>query len=373
MPEKRDYYEVLGVDRNAAGAEIRSAFRKLAAKYHPDVNPGDRDAEERFKEINEAHEVLSTPEKRQIYDQYGHAGPQGGFGAEGFGDIFDMFFGTGGPFGARGGERPRQAQQGSDLRFDLEITFEEAAFGATKTIKIGRLERCQTCEGTGAKPGTSPKTCSACHGSGQVRHVQNTILGSFATVAPCAACRGEGRVIADPCVTCRGQGRVRQSRDHTIQVPPGVDTGIRLIEQGAGDAGLRGGPNGDLHIGISLAPHAHFTRRGKDLIFELPLSFAQAALGASVTVPILGGEEKLTVPDGTQPDATFRLRGKGFPDINSRFADRGDQIVIAKIKVPTRMTDEQKRLLREFAVASGEKPHEERGLLDKMKEAFTQK
>jgi molecular chaperone DnaJ len=380
MPEKRDYYEVLGVDRDASVQEIRSAFRKLAAKYHPDVNPGDHEAEEKFKEINEAHEVLSTPEKRQMYDQFGHAGPQGGFGGGegfGFGDIFDMFFGAGGGFSGRGGADAarQQATQGSDLRYDLEITFEEAAFGATKTIKLSRLERCDTCEGSGAKPGTTPKTCSACHGTGQVRHVQNTILGSFATVTPCANCRGEGRVITDPCTTCRGQGRVRNTRDHTIQVPGGVDTGIRLIEHGAGDAGLRGGPNGDLHVAIFLKEHAQFKRRGKELIYEMPITFAQATLGDTVTIPILGGEEKLTVPEGTQPEAIFRLRGKGFPDINNRHGDRGDEIVIAKLTVPTKLNDEQRRLLKEFAAASGEKPTtgDERGIFEKVKDAITGK
>jgi len=377
MPEKRDYYEVLGVAREASAPEIRSAYRKLAAKYHPDVNPGDHEAEEKFKEINEAHEVLSTPEKRQMYDQFGHAGPQGGGFGEGFGvgDIFDMFFGQGGGFGRQGGGGPRQAQQGSDVRYDLEITFEEAAFGTTKTIKLQRQQPCDTCQGSGAKPGTSPKPCSACHGTGQVRHVQNTILGSFATVTPCANCGGEGRVITDPCQTCRGQGRVRNSEDHTIQVPPGVDTGIRLIEHGAGDAGRRGGPNGDLHVAIFLKEHAQFKRHGKELIYELPITFTQATLGDTVTVPILGGEEKFTVPEGTQPEAIFRLRGKGFPDINNRHGDRGDQIVIAKLQVPTKLNDDQRRLLKEFSAASGEKPvtGDERGFVEKIKDAITGK
>lgn len=379
MAEKRDYYEVLGVERAASVSEIRSAYRKLAAKYHPDVNPGDHQAEEKFKEINEAHEVLSTPEKRQMYDQFGHAGPQGaGFG-EGFGvgDIFDMFFGAGAGFGGRGGpESARQrATQGADIRFDLEITFEEAAFGATKTIKLNRQQPCDTCQGSGAKPGTSAKPCSACHGTGQVRHVQNTILGSFATVTPCANCGGEGRVITDPCQTCRGQGRVRVGEDHTIQVPPGVDNGIRLIEHGAGDAGRRGGPNGDLHVAIFLKEHAQFKRHGRELIYEMPVTFTQASLGDSVTVPILGGEEKLTIPEGTQPDALFRLRGKGFPDINSRHGERGDQIVIAKLSVPTKLSDDQRKLLKDFAAACGEKPvtGDERGIFEKVKDAFTGK
>ena len=234
---------------------MRSAYRKLAAKYHPDVNPGDHTAEDRFKEINEAHEVLSSPEKRAAYDQYGHDGPQQGFGGEGgFGDIFDMFFGAGGAAG-RGGERGRpQAAQGNDLRYDLEITLEEAAFGVHKTLRLSRQDSCGTCHGAGAKAGTSAQTCSACSGTGQVRHVQNTILGSFATAAPCARCGGSGRVIPDPCPACRGQGRVRQTTDHAIDIPAGVDAGTRLVDPNQGDAGLRGGPRGDLYVIIYVQP-----------------------------------------------------------------------------------------------------------------------
>lgn len=380
MSEKRDYYEVLGVDRNAGSAEIRSAFRKLAAKYHPDVNPGNKDAEEKFKEINEAHEVLSTPEKRQLYDQYGHNAPQGGFGGDGFGfgvgDIFDMFFGSGGGRGGGADRVRQQATQGNDIRHDLEVTFEEAAFGVTKTFKLTRLESCDTCNGSGSKPGTSPKTCNACHGTGQVRHVQNTILGSFATVTTCSTCRGEGHIITDPCNSCRGQGRVRKTNDHTIQIPPGVDSGIRLVEQGAGDAGLRGGPHGDLHVVIFLKQHEHFTRKGTELLFEAPISYAQAALGDVITIPILGGEEKFTIPEGTQPGTIFRLRGKGFPDINSRHGDRGDQVIIAKLIVPTKLNDDQRRLLKELAAVSGEKApqgNEDKGIFDRVKDVFTQK
>jgi len=377
MANKRDYYEVLGVGRTASVAEIRSAYRKLAAKYHPDVNPGDREAEEKFKEINEAHEILSSPEKRQIYDQFGHDGPQGGMGdGFGVGDIFDMFFGSGGSFGGgRAPERARQtATQGSDLRYDLEITFEEAAFGVQKTIELSRQEACTACDSTGAKPGTTARTCSACHGTGQLRHVQNTILGSFATVTPCANCRGEGRVIADPCPTCRGQGRVRNSKQHTIQIPAGVDTGVRLVDQGSGDAGVRGGAPGDLYVVIYLKEHEYFKRQARDVHFSAQISFTQAALGDTIEVPILGGAEKLTIPEGTQPGATFRFRGKGFPDINSRRGDRGDEIVTVHITVPTRLNDDQRRLLREYATASGEKLADHSGgFVDKLKEVFTHK
>jgi molecular chaperone DnaJ len=380
MATKRDYYEVLGVERTATVTEVRSAYRRLAARYHPDVNPGDHTAEEKFKELNEAHEILSSPDKRQVYDQFGHDSPQSGMGAGGFGDIFDMFFGAGGGFqssrGASSAERARQqATLGADLRYDLEITMEEAAFGVDKTLRLSRLDPCDTCRGNGAKPGTTPKTCPTCSGSGQMRHVQNTILGSFATVVPCTRCKGEGVVIADPCPTCRGQGRQRQTREHTLHVPAGVDTGVRLVDAGQGDAGVRGGQRGDLYVVIYVQPHAQFTRRGQDVVYEMPLTFAQAALGDMLDVPILGGSDKLQVPEGTQPGEVFRLRGKGFPDVNGRGKERGDQLVVVKMQVPTRMNDDQKRLLREFAQASGEKPvhDDDRGLFDKVREAWNHK
>ncbi len=380
MATKRDYYEVLGVERTATVIEVRSAYRRLAARYHPDVNPGDHTAEEKFKELNEAHEILSSAEKRQVYDQFGHDGPQGGAGGAGFGDIFDMFFGAGGGFqssrGASSAERTRQqATLGADLRYDLEITMEEAVFGVEKTLKLSRLEPCDTCRGNGAKPGTTPKTCPTCSGSGQMRHVQNTILGSFATVVPCTRCKGEGVVIADPCPACRGQGRQRQTREHTLHVPAGVDTGVRLVDAGQGDAGVRGGQRGDLYVVIYVQPHAQFTRRGQDVVYEAPITFTQAALGDMLDVPILGGTDKLQVPEGTQPGEVFRLRGKGFPDVNGRGKDRGDQLIVVKMQVPLRMSDDQKRLLREFAQASGEKPvhDDERGLFDKVREAWNHK
>ncbi len=375
---KRDYYEVLGVERAASVTVIRSAYRKLAARYHPDVNPGDHEAEEKFKEINEAHEVLSSEDKRRLYDEFGHDGPQGGFGgADGFGvgDIFDMFFGAGGAPRAAGPDRARQqATQGADLRYDLEISLEEAAGGVEKALKLSRQETCETCEGGGARPGTSAQTCPTCHGAGQVRHVQNTILGSFATVTPCVRCRGEGRIIADPCPTCRGEGRVRRTVEHTVHIPPGVDTGTRLVDQGQGDAGLRGGPRGDLYLVVYVQPHPHLTRRGRDIVHEARVSVAQAALGDTFEVPVLGGQEKLTIPEGTQPGATFRLRGRGVPDVNGRPGDRGDQIVVIAVQVPTRLTDDQRRLLREFAAASGETlSADERGLFEKVKDAFSGK
>ncbi len=376
MATKRDYYEALGVPKTASVAEIRSAYRKLAAKYHPDVNPGDHTAEDKFKEINEANEILSSPEKRQVYDQYGHDGPPQGFGGEGgFGDIFDMFFGAGGGGGRGGQERARQqATQGNDLRYDLEITLEEAAFGVSKTLRLSRLEGCDVCHGEGAKAGSKPQTCPTCSGSGQVRHVQNTILGSFASVVPCARCRGEGRIISDPCPACRGQGRLRQTVERVVDIPAGVDSGVRLVDPSQGDAGLRGGMRGDLYVVIFVQAHAQFTRRGMDIIYEAPVSFAQASLGDTFEVPILGGTEKITIPEGTQPGATFRLRGKGLPDVNSRNGERGEQIVAIKVKVPTRLTDDQRRLIKELAAAFGETLHaEDRGFFGKLKGTISHK
>jgi molecular chaperone DnaJ len=375
---KRDYYEVLGVERTASVTTIRSAYRKLAARFHPDVNPGDQESEEKFKEINEAHEVLSTEDKRRLYDEYGHDGPQGGFGgAEGFGvgDIFDMFFGAGGGPRSNGPDQARQqATQGADLRYDLEISLEEAAAGVEKGLKLSRQEICDTCEGSGARAGTSAQTCPSCHGVGQVRHVQNTILGSFATVTPCVRCRGEGRIVAEPCPTCQGQGRVRRTVEHSVRIPAGVDTGTRLVDQSQGDAGLRGGPRGDLYLVVYVQPHPQLTRRGRDVVHEAHVSIAQAALGDTFEVPILGGHEKLTIPEGTQPGATFRLRGRGMPDLNSRHGERGDEIVVIGVRVPTRLTDDQRRLLREFAAVSGESlSMDERGLFEKVKDAFTGK
>lgn len=374
MATKRDYYEALGVSKTADVAEIRSAYRKLAAKYHPDVNPGDHTAEDKFKEINEANEVLSSPEKRQLYDQYGHDGPAQGFGGEGgFGDIFDMFFGGGG--GRGGQDRVRQqATQGNDLRYDLEITLEEAAFGVPKTLRLSRLEGCDVCQGAGSKAGSTPQICPTCSGSGQVRHVQNTILGSFASVAPCARCRGEGRIISDPCPACRGQGRLRQTVERVVDIPAGVDSGTRLVDPSQGDAGLRGGLRGDLYVVIFVQPHALFARRGMDILYDAPVSFAQASLGDTFEVPVLGGVEKITIPEGTQPGATFRLRGKGLPDVNSRNGERGEQIVSIKIKVPTRLSDDQRRLVKELAAASGETLHtDERGFFGKLKDTISQK
>ncbi|MCC6444013.1 MAG: molecular chaperone DnaJ [Armatimonadetes bacterium] len=366
MPNKLDYYEVLGVSRQASAEEIKRAYRNLARKHHPDVNK-DSNAEEQFKEINEAYEILSDPQKRAVYDQYGHEGPRPGGADFGFGDIFDLFFGAGGRDAGRG--RPT-VQRGSDLRLDLEITLEESATGVDKTIKVSRLEHCAACGGSGGKTADSMQRCAQCRGTGQVRQTQNTILGSFSTVATCPVCRGEGFVIKDPCTTCNGQGRQRQTHERNLVVPPGVETGARIRLTGEGDVGPRGGPAGDLYIVLTVRPHDIFQREGTELYCELPIGFVQAALGATVDAPTLEGTEKLTIPEGTQTGTVFRLRGKGMPDLDAR--GRGDIHIAARVVTPTRLNDHQRDLLRQFAESGGEKnvQHQEKGLFDRVKEAF---
>ncbi|HHT06382.1 MAG TPA: molecular chaperone DnaJ [Hydrogenispora sp.] len=372
---KRDYYEVLGVERGASEEEIKKAYRRLARKYHPDVNKDDPQAEEKFKEINEAHEVLSDPQKRAAYDRFGHAGTDPNFGAgagaggfgdfsfEGFGDIFDMFFGG-------GGRRQRTGpQKGADLRYDLRIEFEEAAFGKETTIKVPRTELCSTCHGNRAKPGTPIKTCPNCGGSGQVHSVQNTMFGRFSTVRPCDRCQGEGKIIETPCPTCAGRGRLRQVRTIEITIPAGVDTGHRLRVAGEGEAGERGGPPGDLYVYITVKPHPLFKRTGNDLILEQKISFAQAALGATIEVPTLEGTATLKIPEGTQTGTLFRLRGKGVPHL--RGSGRGDELVRVRIDVPTKLNQAQREAIRQVAEAFGEEVAlPEKGFIGKVKEAF---
>jgi molecular chaperone DnaJ len=358
MPDKRDYYEVLGVSRTASAEEIKRAYRNLARKYHPDVNKA-TDAEARFKEINEAYEVLNDDARRRTYDRFGHEGLNGGaaaggpgFGAGGmggFGDIFDIFFGAGGGRAAASGSA---AERGEDLRHDIEITLEEAALGAEKTIRFNRLENCDLCKGTGAKPGTTLDACPTCRGTGYVRHTQNTLLGTFQTTATCGRCRGEGRIVQNPCPQCAGSGRMRKSRERAVKIPAGVDSGARVRLAGEGDAGMRGGDPGDLYIVLYVRPHEVFERRNNDIYCEVPISFARAALGSQITVPTLTGEEKIAVPEGTQSGASFRLRGKGIPDLQGR--GTGDQYVIVKVQVPTKLSPDQKLMLRQFAQTLGE-------------------
>lgn len=358
MAEKRDYYEILGVPKTATEAEIKSAFRKQAKTCHPDLHPGDKAAEARFKELNEAAEVLGDPEKRAKYDQFGHAafdpsmGGQnpfeGGFGGFGFSDIFDQMFGGG--FG--GGTRTQNGPvAGNDLRYSMTLTFEEAAFGVRREILIPREESCSTCGGTGAKPGTQPVRCTTCGGIGQVRTQQNTILGSFTATRPCSACRGTGKIIKEPCQDCKGTGRVRRNTRIVVNVPAGIDNGQTISMRGEGEAGLRGGPRGDLYISVTVRPHKLFQRRGYDLYLEMPIPFTTAALGGEITVPTLRESVRYTVPAGTQSGATFRLREQGVPRLHNQ--GRGDLLVKVYIDVPKKLTEEQRHLLTQFAATQG--------------------
>jgi len=375
---KRDYYEVLGVGRGASEVEIKKAYRKLAKQYHPDVNPGDKDAEVKFKEVNEAYEVLSDPQKRSRYDQFGHAGVDpnsfGGAGA-GFGDfdfggisdIFESFFGGGG-FG-RSSRSRSGPQKGADLKYSMEISFEEAAFGTEKDITINRNETCTSCKGSGAKEGTSPTTCRHCGGTGQVQYKQSTPFGQFVNVKTCDVCRGEGKIITDPCTNCNGRGRVRKTVKRRVAVPAGIDDGQTLSLRGEGDPGSKGGPNGDLYITINVRPHPIFKRQGNDVVCEMPITFVQAALGAELEVPTLDGKVKYSIQEGTQTGTIFRLRGKGIPYL--RGSGRGDQYVKVEIDVPKKLNEKQKELLREFAEISGEDAYEKRkSFFDKMKDAL---
>ncbi len=373
---KRDYYEVLGVSKDADPSEIKKAYRRLARKYHPDVNPGDKEAEQKFKEVKEAYEVLGDADKRARYDQFGHAGTDdngfGGFGGgagdfSGFGDIFDMFFG-----GGFGGTQARRngPRQGADLKTQVEITFEEAAFGVEKEILVSRLETCPECGGSGAEPGTHPDTCPVCKGSGQIRVGQKTPFGMFQTVKTCHNCHGEGKVIKTPCKECHGQGRVRRQRKIKVKVPAGVDTGSRLRVAAAGESGVNGGPPGDLYVFLRVKPHKHFTREGNDVIYEQPITFAQAALGCDLQVPTLDGKVSLKIPEGTQTGTSFRLKGKGFPRLQGY--GRGDQHVKVRVITPAHLTDSQKELLRKFDGTCTKRNHQarEKGFFEKMKDAF---
>lgn len=385
MP-KRDYYEILGVDRGASQEEIKKAYRRLARQYHPDLNPGNKEAEEKFKEIQEAYDVLSDPEKRSRYDQFGHAGVEGGagagsgpggfggfdFGGAGFGgfdDILDMFFGE-----ALGGRRRRRGpERGADVRLDLDISFEEAAFGTEKEVGVPRLERCPDCGGSGAAPGTGPVTCPACGGSGQVTITQRTPLGYYQTIRTCQQCQGMGTIISHPCKTCRGRGQVQRTRKIRIKIPPGVDTGARLRLAGEGEAGERGGPPGDLYVYINVLPHKVFRREGFDILCEVPISMVQAALGDEIEVPTLEGKAHLIIPEGTQSGTSFRLKGKGIPRLNG--AGRGDQHVVVRVVIPKDLTEREKELLREFARLRGWHPtakdtEKEKGFFRKVKDAF---
>ncbi|HZU75151.1 MAG TPA: molecular chaperone DnaJ [Dehalococcoidia bacterium] len=370
--QQKDFYEVLGVSRSASPEEIKKAFRKLAMQYHPDRNrePG---AEERFKEINQAFEVLSDPDKRAAYDRFGHAGvgqgANGGFEGfsnfSGFGDIFDAFFGAAGMRTRRGPAR------GADLRHNLTLSFEEAVFGAEKEIEVARTEQCAVCGGTGAEPGSKPERCPTCNGSGEVRRIQQSIFGQFVNVSQCDRCHGEGRIITNPCSRCRGNGRERKVRKLQVKIPAGVDDGQQLRLSGEGEAGAMGGPPGNLYVLLHVQPHKVFKRDEDDIIFDLPINFAQAALGDEVEVPTIDGKASLRIPPGTQSGRIFELKEKGIPRL--RGGGRGDEIVRVRVVTPTNLTEEQKRLFRDLAKsldAATMPPHEEKGFFDKIKDVF---
>ena len=369
---KRDLYEVLEVERSASEQEIKRAYRKLARQYHPDANPGDKKAEEKFKEVADAYEVLSDPDKKARYDQFGHAGVDpnqgggfGGFGGfgdtGGFGDIFDMFF------GGNGGQRRGGPQRGADLRYNMTLTFEEAAFGAEKEIQIPRDETCTDCQGSGAAPGTHPTTCSQCQGTGQVRVTQRSPFGVIQTTRTCSACNGEGQTITTPCSTCHGKGKIRQTKTLKIHVPPGSEDGLNLRLSGDGEAGAKGGPSGDLYIVLQVKPHKFFQRDNNDVYCEVPITFVQAALGAEIDVPTLDGLVKMKIPEGTQTSTIFRLKGHGIP--YRRGNGRGDQHVRVVLTTPTKLNEKQKQLMRQFGEMTPEQQQMgKKSLFEKFKE-----
>lgn len=361
--QKRDFYEVLGVSKTASDEEIKKAYRKLAKQYHPDLNPGDKTAETRFKEVNEAYEVLSDADKRAKYDQFGHAGVDpnfnpggfgGGFGGDfgdiDLGDIFGSFFGGG--FGGGSGARARTGpQKGESLRVGLTLTFEEAAFGCEKEISVTRNDPCEVCKGTGCAPGTTAEICPDCRGSGQVRVQRGGGGFSFSTVAPCSKCRGTGKIIHSPCHTCGGAGAVRKQKKLTVTIPAGIDDGQAVSLRGQGNAGKNGGPAGDLIVAVTVKPHPRFQREGTTVYLTQNVSFAQATLGAELELETIDGKVKWTLPEGTRTGSTFRLRGKGIPGLHGR--GRGDQLVTVQIDTPQRLTAEQKEALLAFDKAMG--------------------
>jgi len=375
MPEmaKTDYYELLGVSRECSDADLKSAFRKAAMQHHPDRNPGDKDAELKFKEINEAYQCLSDRDKRAAYDRYGHAafdqgGGGGGFGADGFAssmaDIFDDLFGG---FGGGGRARSNGRERGSDLRYNMEITLEEAFKGKTASIKVPTSITCETCSGSGAKAGSKPKTCGICGGHGRVRAQQ----GFFAIERTCPTCAGRGEVIDNPCGSCAGAGRVTRERTLSVNIPAGVEEGTRIRLAGEGESGLRGGPSGDLYIFLSIKPHRYFQRDGADLYCQIPISMVTASLGGDIRVPMIDGEARsVAIPEGTQSGRQIRIRGKGMPVLRSR--DHGDLYIQVSVETPQKLTPRQRELLKEFESESSRETHpESMGFFSKMKEFFT--
>ena len=374
MNGKRDYYEILGVPRSAADDEIKKAYRKAAMQWHPDRNPDNKEAEDKFKEAAEAYNILSDAQRRSAYDRFGHSGFPGSGGFSGFdpsafsefSDILGDFFGMGDTFGASGGKRRTRAQRGSDLRYDLEISFEEAVFGFKTRIKIPKAETCAACSGSGAKPGTSAINCPTCGGHGQVRFQQ----GFFSVVRTCSACSGTGKVVKEPCKSCQGQGRVRGEKTLSISIPAGVGTDSRLRITGEGEAGVHGGPPGDLFVVLHVREHPFFEREEHHLFCRIPITISQAALGTEVEVPTLDGAEKLRIPEGTQSGTRFRLRGKGVPQINGH--GRGDLYVFADVQIPTRLTKEQRKLLEQLnTITKADNRPVEKKLYEKVKDLFS--
>jgi molecular chaperone DnaJ len=378
MPAKQDYYEVLGVPRSAGTEDIRKAFRRLARQYHPDVNK-EPAAEAKFKEINEAYEVLSDEQKRAAYDRYGHAAFRNGSGFGGAGqgdfggftdinDIFNEFFGG---FTRTGtAQQRRSPHRGADLRYDLKLDFLEAVFGVEKEIEVVRNETCPRCTGNGAEPGTTPSRCRTCNGTGEVRRMQQSILGSFVSVTTCPTCGGTGEVIAVPCKQCGGKKQVRSTRVLSVSIPPGVDNGTQIRLNNEGEPGVNGGPPGNLYVVVNVTPHPYFRRKDQDVIVEVGINVAQAALGDEIEVPTVDGKEKISIPPGTQGGSVFRIKGKGVPHL--RRNARGDEIVVIGVNVPQNLTAEQRRLLMELAKTLGKEviPQQERGFFDKLRDAF---
>ena len=361
MAEKRDYYEVLGLQKGASEEEIKKAFRKMAMKYHPDKNPGDKEAEEKFKEVNEAYSVLSDPDKKSKYDRFGHAGvdPNGMGGAGGFGG-----------FGGGSQRRANQPRKGKDLQKAISITFEEAAFGTTKKIELNKFVSCPTCKGEGAKPGTSKKTCPKCGGSGQISQMQRTPFGQFQSVTTCDQCGGSGKIIEEPCPDCKGQGKIRKTVTISVDIPAGVDNESVIPIRGQGEPGINGGPAGDLYIVLQVKPHKVFKRSGADLYLEIPISFDQAALGAEIIVPTLDGKVSYKVPAGTQPGTTFRLKDKGVKYLKREA--KGDLYVKVNLEVPTKLNHKQKKAIEDMGKVVTEECYQKRNSFkEKFKEFFS--
>lgn len=386
MADKRDYYEVLGVNKGATDDEIKKAYRKLARKYHPDLNKDNAEAAEKFKEIGEAYEILSDKEKRSRYDQFGFAGVDpnygagqgGGFGGFGgfedvdLGDIFGSFFGGGFGGGSSRTNRANAPRQGESIRRTVMLNFEEAAFGCEKEITIDRVETCTECGGTGAEKGYTPETCSNCHGTGTVKQTQRTPFGAFSSTGPCPNCHGTGKIIKKPCKKCRGTGQERRSRTLSVKIPAGIDDGQSVALRGQGGAGINGGPAGDVIVTVSIRPHPLFQRDGYDVWCEVPISYAQACLGDNLIVPTIDGKVEYTMPAGTQPGTVFRMRGKGIQAVNGR--GRGDQFVKVTLEVPKNLSDSQKELLRKLEDSDTPQNHTQRkSFRDKMKDLFGKK